>query len=406
MTRRGSCRPRRPLERSSEARSSASSGPVASTATLAVVDAPRAAESAADGQRIESEPVAGAAPAEAPRPFDETVAYWLARFGEAPDDWRHGWSVTAEIADLPPAEALAVMQAVWEHLSVPVKEQALKPFVFHGGHPAALEVLHLAATDAAPSVQARAFEYLKDYAFRDFALDYEAYLAWADANRTRPVGAVLEESARELVGDLLALAPAQLGERLRAQGRLDLRSGAPAGVDLAAAMRAAGGMRVIEAALADPDPEVRSIALDWSKALAADEAWLRTWVLPDLVRPPAETGDTVAASLAALARPECAWARDDVLAYLERCTQERLPGLTQAGRTLAEMGDVAAIPRMIELLLADRTGELDYWVGYYGLAKLTGVTWQESYDGAWWAEWWEKNRNRFPPEVAALPVRR
>jgi hypothetical protein len=34
------------------------------------------------------------------------------------------------------------------------------------------------------------------------------------------------------------------------------------------------------------------------------------------------------------------------------------------------------------------------------------VTWQESYDGAWWAEWWEKNRRRFPPEVAALDVRR
>jgi RNA polymerase sigma-70 factor (ECF subfamily) len=393
------------LERSSEARSEASVEVGSSSAALAVVP-PDGAAPAADVQRVATEPAAGAPPAAPARAFEETVAFWLARFGEAPDDWRHGWNVAAEIAELPADEALAVMQAVWEHLSVPVKEQALKPFVFHGGHPHALEVLHLAATDEALSVQERALGYLKSYAFRDFALDYGAYLAWAEENRTRPVGEVLADSARGFVGDLLALGPAQLAGRLRELERLDVRAGAPAGVDVAAVMRDAGGMRVIETALADPDPEVRSIALDWSKTLGADEPWLRTWVLPELTRPPEETAETIGASLSALARPECAWARDDVLAYLERCTRERLPGLTSAGRTLAEMGDLAAIPRMIELMLADTTGELNYWVGYYGLAKLTGVTWQESYDAAWWAGWWEKNRARFPPEVAALSVRR
>src|SRR5262245_50920393 len=107
-----------------------------------------------------------------------SVEHWLARFNEAPDDWRHGWQVAEEIAALPPDEALAIMTGVWPHLSVPVKEQVLKPFVFDGGHVHALKVLDLAATDAALSVQSRAFTYLQSYAFRDFSTDYEAYRAW------------------------------------------------------------------------------------------------------------------------------------------------------------------------------------------------------------------------------------
>jgi hypothetical protein len=77
-----------------------------------------------------------------------------------------------------------------------------------------------------------------------------------------------------------------------------------------------------------------------------------------------------------------------------------------AARALAEIGDPAAIPGMIEVLLHDRSGRLGYDVGYFGLAKLTGVRWQKEYDGAWWLDWWEKNSRRLPPEVQAIPIRR
>jgi hypothetical protein len=58
------------------------------------------------------------------------------------------------------------------------------------------------------------------------------------------------------------------------------------------------------------------------------------------------------------------------------------------------------------VLLHDRSGRLGYDVGYFGLAKLTGVRWQKEYDGAWWLDWWEKNSRRLPPEVQAIPIRR
>lgn len=358
-----------------------------------------AASPGADSKRAESSPPE----VDPERAFDDSVQRWLARFAEAPDDWRHGWSVCEEIAALPPDEALAILRAVWPHLTVPVKEQALKPFVFEGGHPHALPILHLAATDASASVQARAFVYLKSYAFQDFALDYEAYLAWSARNVERPVADVLRDSARAFVGDCLALAPSELAQRMLALGTLDLGAGAKLGLDLAAEMRATGGERLLETALMDPEPDVVRRALEWSKVLRVDERWLRTWILPALEQ---DGTRAIGGYLEALGRPDCAWAREPVLACLARATKEGSTGAKAAARTLAAMRDPAAIPAMISILLQNESAELAYDVGYFGLAELTGVRWQESYDGRWWADWWGKNRGRFPAEVAALELSR
>jgi len=370
------------------------------SAPPALAEPPLSSAEAVPAMRSASAPAATPAPT-----FDERVRYWLARFAEAPDDWRHGWSVCEEIAKLPDDEALAILGAVWPHLSEPVRAQAMKPFVFRGGKPYALKVLHLAATDAAASVQARAFAYLKSYAFQDFALDYAAYGAWAARYDELPLDVVLRENARRFVGDLLALTPAALAERTRKLEPPDLRIGAQIGVDLAAVLREAGGLRMLEACLATGDAEVRANALQWSKTLAADERWLRAWVLPAIEQPDAAP-ELAYNSFSALSRPDCGWAREPILAYLERATREPLAATSAAGTALAEIGDVAAIPRMIGLLLRDQTGQLDYDVGYFGLSRLTGVTWQKGYDGAWWRDWWEKNRQRFPPEVAAVEVER
>ena len=195
---------------------------------------PEEEEALADGDSASARAeVRGAASANVPDATLE-VAHWLARFGEAPDDWRHGWAVAEEIAKLPPDRALAVMTAVWPKLSVPVREQVLKPFVFHGGHPGALKLLDLAATDPSLSVQGRAFTYLAGYAFQDFTNDYEGYLRWAKVYRDMPIADALTRNAREFATELQALPPAELAQRIRALDRLDLDAGEGAGVDLAA----------------------------------------------------------------------------------------------------------------------------------------------------------------------------
>jgi RNA polymerase sigma factor (sigma-70 family) len=335
---------------------------------------------------------------------DTSVEYWLARFRAVGDDWSSGWAVAAEVAKLPPADALRIMTGVWPHLPVPVKEQVLKPFVFDGGHPEALAMLHLAATDGALSVQERAFSYLKDYAFQDFSTDYEGYLRWYAANEGRPLADVLTESAQRFVRDLLALSPTELAVRVHAVRRLDLHAGTNAGVDLAEVMRQAGGLRLLEACLLDADPELRSTALSWSSEMGAGEAWLRTWVLPSIEGGSDVDPQVLDASFRALGRPECAWAREPLVAYLRRCTGDDPGQASGAASALADIGDARAIPQLIEILLADREGKLRYEVGYFGLARLTGVTWHESYDGAWWLDWWDKNHRRLPPEVQSMTI--
>jgi len=347
-------------------------------------------------------------------PAVDPVAYWLARFHEAPDDWRHGWSVAAEIEKLPPDEALAVMTGVWPHLTVAVKEQALKPFVFGTGHPHALKLLDLAARDASLSVQSRAFTYLKNYAFVDFASDYAAYQEWSTRWSDRPVDEVLTAGARKLASDLLNLAPQQLALRLAELERLDLDTGEPYGLDLAATIREAGGLQGLATALSLDDADAVRTALRWSKTLEADEAWLRAHVLPAVLAPETVDQNAVGDYLSALGRADCGWAQPALLAHLERIGSappvDPLTGADQASgvvttgafdaaRALADIGDPAAIPALIDVLANDRSGELGYAIGHFGLSKLTGVTWHESQDAAWWLDWWEKNRERLPAEV-------
>jgi RNA polymerase sigma-70 factor (ECF subfamily) len=344
-------------------------------------------------------------PAPEPEPKPElTFEFWIARFGEGePQDWRHGLAIAYEIAELPPDDALRIMSGVWPHLSVPVKEQVLKPFVF-GGHEHALKVLHLAATDEALTVQGRSFGYLRSYAFRDFSTDYEAYLRWADAAQGRPLAEVISTSAREVVQELLTLSAPELAARMAALDRLDFEAGLEAGVDVAEVMRQAGGLRVLETCLLDPDPELRGKAIDWSKSMGAGEPWLRTWVLPSIEQPDTVEPQVLDNCLRALGRPDCTWARDPIVAYLKRIPASEEGLAMSAAGALADMGDLRAIPALIEVLLADREGVLTYEVGYFGLAKLTGVNWQETYDGAWWLDWWEKNHRRLPPEVQAMTI--
>lgn len=348
------------------------------------------------------------APAVAPTPAAvDPVAYWLGRFNEAPDDWRHGWKIAAEIARLPDAESLRLMTALWPSLSVPVKEQALKPFVFEGGKANALPILDLAATDGEMSVQKRAFGYLESYAFQDFARDYAAYRRWFEVYGAMPIPAVLTANAQRFASDLLAAAPEQLGAMLLELPRIDLRVGERYGIDLASVIREAGGVRAIEIALDDADPKVRRKAFELAPILRVDENWLRRWVLPAVDAGSDAPQDVVTGALNVLADTKSKWAVEPILGHLRRAVADPAgSSVSNSAQALAELGDPSVIPSLIELLQHDPTGRLRYDVGYFGLSRLTGVKWNEQCDAAWWLDWWEKNKERLPPEVRAAVIRR
>ncbi len=74
------------------------------------------------------------------------------------------------------------------------------------------------------------------------------------------------------------------------------------------------------------------------------------------------------------------------------------------GRELAEDKDPIAIPTLIAVIDADNSYDTIYGVGYFALGELTGVKYDESHDGKWWREWWEKNKARYPEEVRKLEI--
>ena len=296
-----------------------------------------------------------------------------------------------------------------------MREQALKPFVFHGGHVLALEALHLGATDAETSVQQRAFGYLQRYAFRDFALDFSAYRAWEQEFRGRPIAEVLDVNARRLAAELAGLAPDALATRMREIQRLELDAGKNAGVDLAATLREAGLLDALAAAVERGDADARVRALAWSKTVAADEPWMRAFVTPRIES--ATDENERSACFDALARPDCAWARGAVERYLRRVAdapsraeQDGRPAPSDsalaAARAIGAMGDHAAIPELIGTLGRDRSGRLAYALGHFALAPLTGVKYDPSHDAAWWREWWDKNAERLPPHVRSRAIPR
>lgn len=166
---------------------------------------------------------------------------WLERFRVEPDNWRLGWAVALElVATLPADDAAAVMLEVLPQLSVPQREQVLKPFVFHGGHPRALDLLDLAFRDPAESVRERARTYLREYAFMHFVDADPRYTAWRAKVAGLGLREVLTSSLAQLVERLRSASFEQLRQEIDALSDIDFAAACAAGVDPAAVMRDAG----------------------------------------------------------------------------------------------------------------------------------------------------------------------
>ena len=71
---------------------------------------------------------------------------------------------------------------------------------------------------------------------------------------------------------------------------------------------------------------------------------------------------------------------------------------------LAQLASPKTIPAMIALIDADNTYDTVYGIGYFGLGNMTGVTYDQSHNGAWWRQWWENNKQRFPADAQAIPI--
>ncbi|MCH7798972.1 MAG: HEAT repeat domain-containing protein [Planctomycetes bacterium] len=332
----------------------------------------------------------------------------LARLGGA--EWRQAFNVGQQLADLPPDQAYDVLAAAWPTIDVKAKQQLLKafnyamPYPLHARmHGRILDVMHLGVTDD-PDVQLWSLSYLKCIAFRDFAEDFDAYRAWYAANRVRPIKTVMAESCREYVGRLAEVEPDQ--QRTLASILPLVWSVFRDTPEVRQAALDAGYLDVVAAWAAHPDTDGRALGdlLSVMGYMEAGEAYLREVVLAAATRQ--GSLEVRSAAVRALGRPGNAWAIDPLLDLLTapRDGADVHPALWHVAGALAAIGDPRVIPTMIAAIDADNTYDTVYGVGYFGLGKLTAVTYAESHDGPWWRQWWQKNRARFPVEVRRLEI--
>ncbi len=322
-----------------------------------------------------------------------TPAQWLERFQGGGPNWRHGLVTATELAQLPASEVVEIAHAIWSELPLAHREQFFKPFVFHGGLPSALFVLGLGASDPEPSVRERANTYLVSYAFQDFAASPLAgerwFLRWAN----QPPAEAVAASARDFAFRLLQASGPELERELKTFADIRPENARGLGVELGEVFQQAELASRVRAWLNDPQFQARPMAVRCLAWMVPFDASLQA----DLIRAANdESSDVAAEALRGMGQPGATWALAPLLASLEQSgvdpARKRLAN--SAASALAEVGDSQVVPRLIELMAKDPAGKLDYAIGHYALRQLTGVSYDESRNAAWWRAWLSDNGAR------------
>ncbi len=316
-------------------------------------------------------------------------------------NWRQALATANEVAALPPEEGLAVVRQYWTTVTnAESRKQFLKAFNF-SKHPRQMAVLELGVLDPAPEVQGWAFEYLKEVALRDFTTDYAAAKTWLAERRDRTVADVMADSVQWLVDQLRR----QQGDALRNQLELVERN-RDLLRDYPDACRKAGLDARLAELCSSTDEATAAQAIQAAARLNLGEDWARKVLLPRIeAGNPPKVRDAAFRALGSKGRD---WALEPMLASLTNAVlRAKDSTLTWTiAQSLAEIGSPKVIPAMIGLIGAENTYDTVYGIGYFGLGKLTGVSYDKTHDGAWWRQWWEKNRERFPAEVRAVQIPR
>jgi RNA polymerase sigma factor (sigma-70 family) len=353
-----------------------------------------------------------------PRAVDrEAWARKLAALNDA--NWRTAFAVGEELTALPDDEAFAILKANWAKItSVEARQQLLKAWRFAlptpvrpGDHPRLLDGLDLGMRDPSPKVQEWAINYLGGIALHEFAEDFPAYKAWYQANRDKPVADVIADAARRVTIEAahsVKTDAVKRAERLAQQARVFNNEPAArrAAMDAGLLRTLARWASTADAGSPKEDIELATHALSVLGEIKPGEAELRRVVVPLIARDKPHA--VRRAAMSALGGKENVWAIDLLLDALkegmeEGGTNKRATVWAVAG-TLASFDVPRVIPTLIAVIDADNTYDTVYGVGYFGLGRLTGVQYHESHNGAWWRQWWEKNKERYPEAVRTIPI--
>jgi predicted esterase len=355
--------------------------------------------------------------ADAPSDLDSTDDLrtpWSERLAGLTDNWRVAFATGNELLRLPPDDGWAILRDNWNRIRhIGARQQILKAFAFSAMsemHPHIINVMHLGMTDESTEVQGWAIAYLRWIAFEDFATDFGAYQQWRDRHDDKSAQETIIDSLNDWTGRLRE-GDAEARAILRESNMLALRDQpwlreTARQSDLPGVLAEIVEQGTARGATARRREDAQG-AMSRIRELRPDEAFLRRVVLP-IIMSDQPNENLLSDAYLALHGRHNAWARDIVLDRLTHAVTSRDRRLSTyiftMAQTIASYSDPSVIPQLIALIDFDNSYNTIYGIGYFGLGSLTGVSYDESHDGAWWRSWWENNRERFPEDVRELDI--
>jgi RNA polymerase sigma factor (sigma-70 family) len=329
-------------------------------------------------------------------------------------DWRQAFQAGLELASLPPDDGFDILKDNWDKVdNVDARQQLLKawyyqmPYPLHArNHPRLLSALDLGMRDKSADVRKWARGFLQQVAFQSFEEADEPYDKWYRANREKKVDAVVADAVSRFTADLAGAEKAEAQQKIKllADNWLTFR-------DVAAARQAAIDAKlpaILEKSITGSDTKLAEQALRAIAHVNPGEEYLRRVVVPMLAASK-PIGVRVAA-ISAFHGQRGAFARDQLLRIVQDSLSEDEGSFRSlvwgAAQILGSMGDPKAIPTLIGVIDADNTYDTVYGIGYFALTPLTGVDYNENHNGAWWKQWWETNKEKYPADVRDEPIPR
>ncbi len=320
----------------------------------------------------------------------------------APANWTSAFSTARALDRLSPQEGLQLLESAWAEMKQDAPKQQLLKAAYVAKPDYLVRALHLGMSDPSAAVQNWSIQYLREIAFRDFSEDFASYAGWYDAHREKPLAETVVANFRDFLARVRAAAGPQRGRLLA------LAQNSSVWRDVPALARTAADEGFVELLMdlltaRDTDRDTRRAAQRILSTLPLSAELACRQLLPLLESNDEEAADS---ALNILGSQKAACAIDPIIAWMMRqfATADGRRELSDAADALGEIGDPRVIPTLIAMIEADNTYDTIYGIGYFGLGELTGVQYDESHDGAWWRDWWSRNRARFPESVRGQDI--
>ncbi len=321
-----------------------------------------------------------------------------------PGNWTSAFRSAEQLKTLSKEDGMAVVRAAWSEMTNDHPKQQLLKSASVSDVPYLVNILDIGMNDPSPAVQSWAIEYLKYIAYTDFAVDFNAYKAWYEANRNKPLGEIRAASLRRVLDEIKTADDTSLKARLEVLARSRIFADQPETITLA---RESGLIDRLFTLIQSPGDRSNAAreAASLLGLMPLDAATLDARIMPLLDH---KDRDVRTRAVKILAARGHAPALDRLLEMLKTAAAgpfpQRRSELWDIAGALSDLKDPRAIPTMIAVIDSDNTYDTVYGVGYFGLSKLTGVAYDEKHDGAWWRAWWDNNKQRFGDDIAKLEI--